>query len=618
MNNQYLQTNLPQVKVLVTPSADGSLVVESEMTLDKYPETLLEKLVFWANKTPNQIFLAKRPAPGKPWETLTYKEALKLTHHIACGLRKFNLSDDRPIAILSENDLEHALMSLGSSLAGIPYAPISVAYSLQSQDFGKLKHAFNLITPGLIYATDSERFGKAISTVASEDCKVILKSGQIDNKQTMSWQDLIHSEIDESLESLMSKINADSIVKFIFTSGSTKLPKAVINNQRMICSNQEMILKSMPFLSDKPPVFVDWLPWSHTFGGNHNFYMALFNGGSLYIDDGKPLPHAIGQTLDNLREISPTVYFNVPKGFENISHALKTDTALRENFFKDLKLMFYAGASLPAPVWASLFETSEIAIGKRVPIITSLGMTESAPAAIIVNRVGIKPGEIGIPMAGVQIKLVPSADKMEARYRGPNITPGYWRMPEEGKDAFDEDGWFRTGDALKLVDINNPDLGLAFNGRTGEDFKLDSGTWVCTTSLRNLVTQHAAPYIMDTVIAGHDRSEVSAIIVPNIEQCRKLVDSIPPDADPKMILRHPQFLTWLQNLADTLSKQSTGGANRIARWLAIETPLSLDRGELTDKGSINQRMVISNNPQLVKALYGEEKIDQPIITSAKK
>lgn len=617
MNNQYLQTHLPKVNVLVTPQNDGSLIIESSAKLEEYPETLVEKLIYWANKSPNRVFFAKRPGPGKPWVELTYADALEKAHHIACALLKMGLSNDRPIAILSENDLEHALLSLGSSLAGIPYAPVSVAYSQQSSDYGKLRHVLELITPGLIYAADGDRFGKAINAVATPDCKIVLKTGTVPERSTISWEELVNHPLDQTLGQLTAKINADTIVKFLFTSGSTKLPKAVINTNRMICSNQVMIAHAMPFLTEKPPTFVDWLPWSHTFGGNHNFYMALFNGGSFYIDDGKPLPHAIGQTLDNLREISPSIYFNVPKGYESLANALKEDDSLREKFFKELNLMFYAGASLPAPVWAMLFEVAEKQIGKRVPIITSLGMTESSPAAIIVNRIGIKPGEIGVPMPGVKIKLVPSADKMEARYSGPNITPGYWRMPEEIAAAFDEDGWFRTGDALKLVDDNNPDLGLAFNGRTGEDFKLDSGTWVCTTSLRGSISQQAAPYITDTVITGHDRSEVTAILVPNVEACRALAKNSPKDADAQTVLRDPSFITWIQNLADNLAKGSTGGANRISRWVIIETPLSLDRGELTDKGSINQRMVIKNNPELISALYGETKLDQPIIISAK-
>lgn len=617
MNSAYIDTNLGSASVSVKKESDGSVIVSTTTPLEKYPNTLFEKLVEWGQKKPDHIFLAKRPAPGQPWTKITYGQALDQAHRIASGLKKFNLSPERPIVILSENDLEHALLSLASSLAGIPYAPISVPYSLQSQDFGKLRHAVNLLTPGLVYATDGTKFGKAIEAVMPEDCKVVLKTGSLPLRNHLNWNELASSTPDENIEEMMSKTSPDTIVKFLFTSGSTKLPKAVINTNRMICSNQSMIAQSLPFLREKPPVFLDWLPWSHTFGGNHNFYMALFNGGTMYIDDGKPLPQAISQTLDNLREISPSIYFNVPKGFDSLAQAFKNDEKLRDNFFKDLKLMFYAGASLPAPVWELLFETSEKSIGKRVPIITSLGMTESSPAAIIVNRIGIKPGEIGVPMPGVSIKLVPSADKMEARYSGPSITPGYWRMPEESSTAFDENGWFRTGDALKLVDEQNPDLGLAFNGRTGEDFKLDSGTWVCTTSLRNLVGQNAAPYIMDTVIAGHDRTEVTAILVPNVEMCRQLATNTPPNAEAKDVLRDPAFISWFQNLADKLSKGSTGGANRIARWLAIETPLSLDRGELTDKGSINQRMVLTNNPQLVQALYNETKLEQPIIVSAK-
>lgn len=614
---QYSDTHLPKVNVLVTKEKDGSFIVASDLELEDYPKRLYEKLIEWGTKTPDQVFLAKRPAPGQPWIKVTYGQALEQTQKIANALMQLNLSKDRPIAILSENDIEHALISLASSLAGIPYAPVSVAYSLQSQDFGKLRHVLDLITPGMVYASDGTRFGKAIEAVLPADCKVVLKAGKLENRPHIDWNDLLNVPISNPAKKLLENIDENTIVKFLFTSGSTKLPKAVINTNKMVSSNQLMIGQSLPFLREKPPVIVDWLPWSHTFGGNHNFYMALYNGGSLYIDDGKPLPAFISHTLDNLREISPTIYFNVPKGFDSLAQAFKNDDQLRQNFFKDLKLMFYAGASLPAPIWDSLFESSEKTVGKRVPIITSLGMTESSPAAIIVNRIGIKPGEIGVPMPGVKIKLVPSADKMEARYSGPNITPGYWRMPEESETAFDEQGWFRTGDALKLVDDANPNLGLAFNGRTGEDFKLDSGTWVCTTSLRNSIAQKAAPYIIDTVITGHDRQEVTAMLVPNVELCRQLAKNTAPNADAKEVLRDPNFLSWFQALADDLAKSSTGGANRIARWLVIETPLSLDRGELTDKGSINQRMVITNHGTLVKALYGEDKIEQPIIVSAK-
>jgi feruloyl-CoA synthase len=617
MSSLYIDTKLGQATVTVTSEKDGSFVVSTTTPLEKYPDTLIEKLVEWSNKAPNHTFLAKRPAPGVEWVKISYSEALEKAHRIASALKKLNLSAERPIVILSENDIEHGLLSLGASLAGIPYAPISVPYSLQSQDFGKLRHAIELLTPGMVFATDGQRFGKAIETVFPKDCQVVLKSGKLSNRSHIDWNTLINENPTDSIESMMAKNSPDTIVKFLFTSGSTKLPKAVINTNKMICSNQAMIAQSMPFLKDQPPIFVDWLPWSHTFGGNHNFYMALFNGGTMYIDDGKPLPHAIGQTIENLREISPTIYFNVPKGFDGLAQAFKTDEKLRNNFFKELKLMFYAGASLPAPVWELLFETSEKSIGKRVPMITSLGMTESSPAAIIVNRIGVKPGEIGVPMPGVSIKLVPSADKMEARYSGPSITPGYWRMPEESDSAFDESGWFCTGDALKLVDEKNPDLGLAFNGRTGEDFKLDSGTWVCTTSLRNLIAQNAAPYLLDTVIAGHDRKDVTALLVPNLEMCRKLATQSKPDASAEEVLRDPGFISWFQNLADSLSKNSTGGANRIARWLVIESPLSLDRGELTDKGSINQRMVLKNHPKLVEALYQETQIEQPIIISSK-
>lgn len=616
MSSDQFETMLPRVSVNVEKHSDGSLVVSSATPLEAYPECLVDKLIEWAQRTPNQVFLAKRPAPGAPWVTVTYAQAMDAAHRIATAISGLGLSAERPIAVLSENDLDHALLGLGAALAGVPFAPVSAAYSLQSQDFGKLRHVLELITPGLVFASDGARYGRAIEAVVPADCQVVLKTGSLTSRNALQWDAWSSVQPKESVATLRSRINADQIVKFLFTSGSTKLPKAVINTNRMICCNQSMIAQSLPFLRDKPPVFLDWLPWSHTFGGNHNFYMALFNGGTLYIDDGKPVPTAIGQTIANLREISPTAYFNVPKGYDMLTQAMKTDASLCGGFFKDLKLIFFSGASLPAPVWELLYSFSEQTVGRRVPIITSLGMTESSPAMLIVNRAGIQPGEVGVPMPGTQIKLIPSGDKLEARYRGPNITPGYWRMPEESAAAFDTQGWFCTGDALRFVDERNPDMGLAFNGRTGEDFKLITGTWVSTSSLRAKAGRLGSPYLVDIVVVGHDRGEVAAIAVPNLELCKTLVGdpNVAASSDPKVILRDARVQQWLQSIADAMAQGVTGSADRIVRWAFVEAPLSLDRGELTDKGSINQRMVMTNHAQLVKALYGEAQTDQPIVT----
>jgi feruloyl-CoA synthase len=617
---QYRQVAFGRSQQLVETQANGVTMIKSADALGSHPERLLERLVQWAKERPDHIFLARRSlvngsATG-PWEKLSYQLVLEQTRRIGSALVKRPLSPDAPIAILSENDLDHARLAFAALYVGIPYAPVSVPYSLQSQDHSKLKHIVRLLTPGMLFVSDGARFSKAVVAALQElhaskpgaGCEVVVARNASALRdagiQCTDFSDFLQHEALASADEAFARTNSHTIAKFLFTSGSTKLPKAVINTQGMMAANQQMISQCLPFLQAKPPVLLDWLPWNHTFGGNHNLGIALYHGGSLYIDDGKPMPGAFDISLQNLREVSPTIYFNVPRGFDMLSQALKADNALRQSFFKDLDVMFYAGASLPPAVWQSMYDEAERTLnGLRVPMITSLGMTESAPAFFIINRNEVRPGEIGVVMPGVELRLVPVGDKMEGHYRGKSISPGYWKSPEETAAVIDQDGWLNSGDAFKLVDPANPDLGLRFDGRTAEDFKLDSGTWVSASTLRARLAQLAAPFVSDSVITGADRSNVAALLVPNADLLRSLAPDLPPDAPVAHILRAPQVRDWFADLLKRMNDGVTGSADRIIAFGILEGALSLDKGEVTDKGSLNQRAIIKERAALVEAVY---------------
>ncbi len=617
---QYRHVAFGRGKQLVQEQSNGATLIRSGEPLEAHPERLLERLVHWAGVRPEHCFLARRSlvnnAPTGPWERLSYRLVLEQTRRIASALSLRALSADAPIAILSENDLDHARLALGAMYAGIPYAPVSVPYSLQSQDHSKLKHIVRLLTPGMLFVSDGARYCAAVISALKElqlakpgaGCEVVVARNAAALRDAgiycTEFSALVNQELLPAADQAFASTNSDTIAKFLFTSGSTKLPKAVINTQGMMSANQQMISQSLPFLQSKPPVLLDWLPWNHTFGGNHNLGIALYHGGSLYIDDGKPVPGAFEQSLQNLREVSPTIYFNVPRGFDMLSQALSADAELRQKFFQDLDVMFYAGASLPPAVWQSMYTLAEQTLnGLRVPMITSLGMTESAPAFLIINRNEVRPGEVGVVMPGVELRLVPVGDKLEGHYRGKSITPGYWKSPEETAAAIDSEGWFNSGDAFKLVDQANPDLGLRFDGRTAEDFKLDSGTWVSASTLRAKLAQLAAPYVSDSVIVGADRSSVVALLVPNPDLLRTLAPTLAADSPAATVLRQPQVLAWFADLLSRVNAGVTGSADRIVACGLVEGALSLDKGEITDKGSLNQRAIIKERAALVEAVY---------------
>ncbi|MBC7734180.1 MAG: feruloyl-CoA synthase [Bacteriovorax sp.] len=584
-----------------TPQADGVTLATSTEPLRPCAPRLTDRLLHWAAAAPGHTLAAKRHQGGE-WRRISYAQALHSARCIAQALIDMKLSADRPVVVLSDNDLEQLLLGLGAMLAGVPFAPVSVACSTVSQDYGKLKHILGALTPGLVFASSASAYGRAIVATVPADVAVVLTSGKLEGRHTFSFDDLLATVPTAEVDEAHAKVGPDTIAKFLFTSGSTQMPKGVINTQRMLCSNQQMILQCFPSFGETRPVLVDWLPWSHTFGGNHNVGLTIYNGGTLYIDEGKPTPALIGETLRNLREIAPTVYFNVPKGFEEIANALETDAALRDSFFSRVKMLFFAGAGLSQPVWDKLDRMAELACGERIRMLTGLGMTETAPFAICANGPEVKSGHIGLPAPGMTLKLVPVDGKLEVRYKGPNVTPGYWRAPEQTADAFDADGYYASGDALKYIDPQHPDKGFAFDGRIAEDFKLATGTFVSVGPLRARVIAAGSPCVQDVVVAGINRNELGLLIFPVLGACRELAGAA-PDTPTLDVLAAPAVRQFFQELADSLHRSGTGSATRVARSIVLVDAPSIDRGEITDKGSINQRAVLLHRDAIVEHLY---------------
>jgi feruloyl-CoA synthase len=594
-------------RVELSEGAPGVRYMRAEQPLQVYSQRITDRLKLWAATRGDQTFMARRArlADGSlgDWIHLTYAQAWDSARNIAQALLDRKLSVERPVVILSENDLEHAQLALGCLVAGVPFVPTSPAYSLISQDYDKLRHVLKTVTPGLLFAADAKRYGKAIAAVAHADMEVVLTNGTVDGVASIPFADLLESKATDAVDAAMAATGPDTITKFLFTSGSTKLPKAVINTQRMWCANQQQMAQSMMALTEKPLVLVDWLPWNHTFGGNHNFGMVLYHGGTLYIDDGKPTPALMHETLRNLREIAPTVYFNVPTGFEAIANAMQTDAQLRKTLLSRVKMFFYAGASLAQPIWDSLFATAEAEIGERIVMTTGMGMTESGPFAVFVTSPNVKAGDLGVPTPGLELKLVDMGGKTELRYRGPNITPGYWRAPQETAAHFDEEGFFCSGDAVTWIDPQDEHQGLKFDGRIAEDFKLATGTFVSVGPLRAKITGAGAPYIQDVVLTGINLKEVGAMVFPT--QAVRALSGLPADAAMADVLASAPVVAHFQTVVDALSKNSTGSANRIARLCLLAEPPTIDRSEITDKGSINQRAVLTHRAATVEALHAD-------------
>lgn len=608
MSAGYRAMRFGVTRAVLREGANGVRYLRAEQPLEGHAHRMTDRLLHWAETTPDRIFIARRvrQADGSTgdWRKITYREALSAARSIGQALLDRGLGVDRPVAILSENDLEHALIALGALYVGIPHTSVSPAYSTVSQDYDKLRHVLATLTPGLVYAADAERYARAIHATVGPDIEVVLGTGSLEGRKTSLFSDLLFTQPTEDVEAAMQATGPDTITKFLFTSGSTKQPKAVINTHGMWCANQQQMRQSMPLLAEEPPVLVDWLPWNHTFGGNHNIGLTIYNGGTLYIDDGKPTPALMHETLRNLREVAPTIYFNVPTGFEAIAHAMKADPVLRKNLLSRVRMFFYSGAALAQPIWDLLHEVQEAEVGERIVMGTGLGMTESSPFAVFVTSPDVKSGYLGLPTPGMELKLVPVDGKTEIRYKGPNVTPGYWRNPESTRECFDEEGFFCTGDAVLWIDENDPDKGLKFDGRIAEDFKLATGTFVSVGPLRLKIISAGAPYVQDAVITGLNRNEVGALLFPTAA-IRKLA-GLPEDAPLQQVLESAPVQAHFQQVLDGLAGQATGSANRVARLHLMHQPPSIDKGEVTDKGSINQRAVLKHRDAMVQAFHDDQ------------
>jgi len=591
-------------RVTVEHLPGGGFILRSPMALEPYASNLCEYLIRWAGKTPERAFLAERDAQGR-WRKVSFGAALGRVRSIAQALLDRGLTPDRPVMILSDNSIENGLLQLAAMYVGIPVAPISPAYSLISRDFGKLKHVFDLVRPGLVFAADGESFATALGALDLGGVEVVVLRNPPVGIEVTDFAALTWAAPGPAVEDALSRVGPDTLGKILFTSGSTGLPKGVINTHRMMCSNQQAMAQIWPFITRRPPVLVDWLPWSHTFGGNHNFNMILRNGGTLYIDGGKPVPGLIETTVANLRDIAPTLYFNVPRGFDMILPYLERDAALRDRFFSDLDTIFYAAAALPPNLWQRLEALSVAARGEKVVMTSAWGATETAPLAAGVHFPIDRAGVIGLPVPGTELKMLPNAGKLEMRVRGPNVTPGYYKRDDLAREAFDADGFYKIGDAGKLADPDDPAQGILFDGRVAEDFKLLTGSWVSVGAVRVAAIAAGAPVIQDAVVAGHDRDEVGLLVFPSPAGAAEAAGLDSGTAVPELAANEKVREALRAGLA-AYNSENPGSSTRIKRVLILTEPPVADANEITDKGYINQCAVLERRASLVETLFSDD------------
>jgi feruloyl-CoA synthase len=585
-----------KVRITAEPAGDGTLLLRSADELDDYPSTVLHSLRAWAQTAPDHPLIAER-GPAGAWRTVGYGAAVGAADAIGQALIERGLGPARPLLILSGNGVNHLLMTLGAMTAGVPVAPVSVAYSLQSKDHARIREIAELIAPGAVYADDAGAFGPALDAVGG--VPAVIGSGSRPGTETID--DLLAAVPGPAVRGSFETLTPDVIAKILFTSGSTGMPKGVLNTHRMLSANQMMIRQAWPFLAWERPVVVDWLPWSHTFGGNHNVNMMLANGGTIYVDDGRPAPGLFARTLANLTEVPPTIYFNVPAGYAQLVPALEGDPEFAERFFSRLRLLFNAAAALPAALRSRLEAlAARHAPGRDIPVTSAWGATETAPAVTSANFPFTDARCIGAPLPGALVKLVPVEDAYEIRVQGPNVTPGYYARPDLTAAAFDADGFYRTGDAVGFAVPGDPDAGLVFRGRIAEDFKLSTGTFVRVGAVRTALLS-SVPACSDAVIAGENRDYVSALAWLNPAEARNLLGRDPEPAVGELTT-DPDLLRLIRDALARHNKEQ-GSAAQIGRLVILAVPPSLDTGEITDKGYLNQRKILAERTALVDLLY---------------
>ena len=604
MQSQRATLEFAPAKVEVQATADGGFLLRSPLPLEPYEAHLGVMLRHWALEAPERTFLGERDRDGA-WRTLSYGEAGRQADSIAQALIDRGMGPDRPIMLLSGNSVGHALLMLAGFMAGVPVAPVSVAYSLVSHDLAKVKAIFSEVRPALIYVENGPLYARALRALDLTGVEVVVKDGEIEGIASTAFSRLLETVPSPQVEEVFASVGPSTVAKILFSSGSTGLPKGIINTHAMLCANQQMIAQVWPFLSKQPPILVDWLPWNHTFGGNHNFNLVLKQGGSLYVDSGKPVPGLVQQTVQNLAEISPTIYFNVPAGFAMLLPYLERDEALRRTFFAKLQLIFYAAAALSQDIWQRLEAVSILATGRKVPMTSSWGATETAPAVTSAHFPIDRAGVIGLPLPGVTLKMVPNGARFELRVKGPNVTPGYWKRPDLTAAAFDADGFYMIGDTGAFADPANPGKGIVFNGRVAEDFKLSTGTWVHVGGLRVGVLAAAAPVLQDALVTGQDRADIGILAWPNLQGCKDLCPAERCEQPVEELLRSPEVANYLRQRLTAYNALQEGSSTRIGRVMLMTEPPCIDANEITDKGYINQRAALEKRKALVERLHAD-------------
>ena len=596
---------------------DGSPVLRSSDELQPFSRCVGDWLVHWAGMTPDAVFLAERE--GWRWRSVTYAAAYERVRRVAASLvdPALGVNKAQPVVTLADNGIEHGIFILGAMHAGLAVAPVAPAYVANA---GKLRSVLELLQPCLVFADNGLKVHAALKSTGGADARIVYRNDPPPQGHGFSFAEFTANTGDAGVDAAFAAVTPDTVGKIIMTSGSTGIPKGVINTHRMMCSNQQAFAQLYTFYNESPPVQLSWLPWNHTAGGNHAFHLALSHGGALYIDGGRPVPGQFEQTVANLRQVSPTSYANVPAAYAMLLPQLEADRHLRESFFGQLRLLTFAGAGMPRELWLRLQQLARQTVGHEIIFGANWGMTETAPSVTCLSVPSSVPGNVGLPLAGCEVKLAPVNGALELRVRGPNVTPGYWRRPDLTEAAFDDEGFLRTGDAGKFVDPDRPELGLVYDGRIAEDFKLQSGTWVRVGALREKILAGTEPVVHDVVIVGENRAEIGLLVFLSEERCRSLL-KLGPEVPLAEMARDPRVEKWIDDALRRLFPPGTGGSMKAGRFAVQATPPSAANGELTDKGNIRQRAVMNARAEQVDSLYARdgtcERVALPVMGRAR-